>query len=111
MLTEVPVQAFVPSGLRLLSHDASEALRATATPSLVIVGDHDRITPPRFSEALAGLLPHARLVRLAGCGHQVMLERRHELADLLRSFDSELRSEPSRAVRVADRAPVGRSRC
>ncbi|MGH9119532.1 MAG: alpha/beta fold hydrolase [Acidimicrobiales bacterium] len=92
MLTEVPLQAFLPSGLRLLSHDAGDALRATDTPSLVIVGDHDHITPPRFSEALAGLLPDARLVELPGCGHQVMLERRHELADLLRTFDAELRA-------------------
>jgi pimeloyl-ACP methyl ester carboxylesterase len=90
MLSDVPIQAFVPSGLRLLGHDAGDALRATHTPSLVIVGDHDHITPPRFSEALAELLPNTRLVTLPGCGHQVMLERRDELADLLRSFDAEL---------------------
>jgi pimeloyl-ACP methyl ester carboxylesterase len=92
MLSEVPIEAFVPSGLRLLSHDASEALRATDTPSLVVVGDHDHITPPRYSEALARLLPHARLITLPGCGHQVMLERRVELDDILRDFDGELRA-------------------
>jgi pimeloyl-ACP methyl ester carboxylesterase len=90
MLSDIPIQAFVPSGLRLLSHDAADAMRATQTPSVVVVGDHDHITPPRFSEALAELLPNTRLVVLPGCGHQVMLERRHELADLLRSFDAEL---------------------
>lgn len=95
MVTEVPLQAFIPSGLRLLGHDAGDSLRATETPSLVIVGDHDHITPPRYSEALAELLPRARLVELPGCGHMVMLERRHELADLVRSFDAELR--PGRA--------------
>jgi pimeloyl-ACP methyl ester carboxylesterase len=92
MVSDVPLQAFIPTGLRLLGHDAADALRATRTPSLVIVGDHDHITPPRYSEALADLLPHARLIELPGCGHQVMLERRHEFADLLRSFDAELRS-------------------
>ena len=92
MVSDVPIQAFVPTGLRLLSHDVGDALRDTDTPSLVIVGDHDHITPARFSEALADLLPKARLVELAGCGHQVMLERRHELADLLRTFDAELPS-------------------
>jgi pimeloyl-ACP methyl ester carboxylesterase len=90
MVSDVPIQAFVPSGLRLLSHDAADAMRETHTPSLVIVGDHDHITPPRFSEALAELLPNTRLIVLPGCGHQVMLERRHEFGDLLRTFDAEL---------------------
>jgi pimeloyl-ACP methyl ester carboxylesterase len=92
MVSDVPLQAFIPTGLRLLGHDAADALRETQTPSLVIVGDHDHITPPRYSEALADLLPDARLVELAGCGHQVMLERRDEFADMLRSFDAELRA-------------------
>jgi pimeloyl-ACP methyl ester carboxylesterase len=90
MISEVPLQAFVPSGLQLLSHDASQALAETDTPTLVIVGSDDHITPPRFSEALARALPQSRLVVMPGAGHQVMLERRHELADLLRSFDAEL---------------------
>jgi pimeloyl-ACP methyl ester carboxylesterase len=90
MLSEVPLHAFVPTGLQLLSHSAGEALAETATPSLVVVGDRDRITPPRFSEALAEILPDAKLVVLPGCGHQVMLERREELAALLTTFDAEL---------------------
>lgn len=90
MLTEVPFQAFVPSGLKLLSHDAGAALAETNTPSLIVVGSHDRITPPRFSEALAEILPESKLVVLPGCGHLAMLERRHELAELIRSFDAEL---------------------
>jgi pimeloyl-ACP methyl ester carboxylesterase len=93
MLSEVPLQAFVPSGLQLLTHDASEALAETDTPSLVVVGSEDHLTPPRFSEALARSLPQSRLVVMPGAGHQLMLERREELADLLRSFDAELAAE------------------
>jgi pimeloyl-ACP methyl ester carboxylesterase len=95
MVSEVPLQAFVPTGLQLLTHNASAALADTNTPSLVVVGRHDHLTPPRFSEALARALPASRLVEMPRAGHQLMLERREELADLLRSFDAEL---------VADRA-------
>jgi pimeloyl-ACP methyl ester carboxylesterase len=97
MLSEVPLSAFVPSGLRLLSHRAGDALADTATPSRIVVGDRDRLTPPRFAEALAEILPAARLVVLRGCGHQVMLERRHELAALLTTFDAELPTAAARA--------------
>jgi 3-oxoadipate enol-lactonase len=96
MFAEVPVESFVPSGLGILEHDARVALAETQTPSIVVVGSRDRITPPRFAEELVALLPAARLVVLPGCGHQVMLERRHELADLLRHFDAELRAGPVR---------------
>jgi pimeloyl-ACP methyl ester carboxylesterase len=99
MFAEVPVESFVPSGLGILEHDARVALAETRTPSIVVVGSRDRITPPRFAEELVALLPGARLVVLPGCGHQVMLERRHELSDLLRHFDAELRAE-----RVEERA-------
>ncbi|MGH9247767.1 MAG: alpha/beta fold hydrolase [Acidimicrobiales bacterium] len=92
MISAVPVEAYVPSGARLLEHDARVALAATATPSIVVVGTLDRITPSHFAEELAALLPDAQLVVLPGCGHQVMLERRAELADLLRTFDAELRA-------------------
>jgi pimeloyl-ACP methyl ester carboxylesterase len=99
----------VPSGLRLLSHNAGEALTDTATPSLVVVGDRDRITPPRFSEALAEILPDATLVVLPGCGHQVMLERREELAALLTTFEAELTGDRQEPGRSTGRAPASRA--
>lgn len=86
MLVDVPADCFLPTGFGLLDHDPRADLAATDTPSLIIVGDQDHVTPLRHARRLARLLPRARLEVLAGCGHQVMLERREELAQLLASF-------------------------
>jgi pimeloyl-ACP methyl ester carboxylesterase len=51
------------------------SLPGLTLPVLLIAGDHDGLTPPAGAEALAGLLPDARLEIVADCGHQIMLER------------------------------------
>ena len=79
-----------PSGLGLVSHDAEEALAATRTPALVIGGELDRITPVAFSRRMAELLSDAELHVLEDAGHQLMLERPDELADLLDRFAKRL---------------------
>lgn len=79
-------EALVPSVAGLLEHDARDALRATGTPSLVIVGTRDVLTPVPAGRHLAHLLPHAELVVLPKTGHQIMQERPDELAELIDHF-------------------------
>jgi pimeloyl-ACP methyl ester carboxylesterase len=78
--------ALVPSLGGLIEHDARQALRSTHTPSLVIVGTRDVLTPVPSARHLAHLLPDAELVVLPRAGHQVMQERPYELAALLDAF-------------------------
>ena len=40
-----------------------------AVPVVVVVGDRDRMVPPRTSVRLHQLLPHSELVRLPDSGH------------------------------------------
>ena len=75
-----------PSGLGLVTHDAEEALAATHTPSLVIGGELDNITPVALSHRIAELLPHAELHVFDGAGHMLMLERHAEVDELLEKF-------------------------
>lgn len=82
----------IASGIALLEHDAADALRATHTPALVVVGSHDVVTPPAYARRIAELLPSGRLVVVERGGHQLMLERRVELAGLLRTFADEARA-------------------
>ncbi len=89
MLVDVPADCFLPAGFSLLDHDPRSELAETGTPSLVIVGSHDHVTPARHARRLAALLPRARLEVLVGCGHQVMLERRADLAALVTAFARE----------------------
>jgi len=79
-------EALVPSVAGLLEHDAREALAATKTPSLVVVGTRDLLTPVPAARHLARQLPGPELVVLPRAGHQLMQERPDELATLLDAF-------------------------
>ncbi len=102
-------EALVPSLAGLLDHDARAAIRATDTPSLVVVGTRDLLTPVPAGRHLARLLPDADLVVLPRAGHQLMQERPDELAELLGAFAAKLAGEvASVAEAVAERdGPVG----
>lgn len=104
MSTSIPPEAFLPSGLGLLDHDAREALRRTHTPSMVIVGTRDLLTPVRSSKHLAGLLEGSQLHVLPGAGHQLMQERPDELAELIDEFVADLPEAAAEMAR-ADVAP------
>jgi pimeloyl-ACP methyl ester carboxylesterase len=58
-------------------------LQSVDLPTLVMVGTHDRLTPPWHARRLETRLPEARLVELARCGHMPMLERRREFDRLV----------------------------
>lgn len=83
---EVPQATSLPSGIDLLDHDARKALAATRTPSMVLVGSRDLLTPVYAARRIASFLPHARFEVLPGAGHQIMQERPAEFARLLDEF-------------------------
>lgn len=101
----IPPEALVPSLSGLIEHDARAALKATDTPSLVIVGTRDLLTPVPAASHLAHLLPDSELVVLPRAGHQLMQERPDELAELIDAFTARLDGEEatvSDAVAASD---------
>ncbi|MET0271207.1 MAG: alpha/beta fold hydrolase [Sphingomonas sp.] len=66
--------------------DISEAIAAVHVPTLVAVGDRDRICTPDDARALADLIPGARFHVLRSCGHLAPLERPGEVTTLLRDW-------------------------
>ena len=54
--------------------DSSPLLPRINVPTLVVVGEHDQLTPPEVGAAMAGAIPEARLEVLAGAGHLTPLE-------------------------------------
>jgi pimeloyl-ACP methyl ester carboxylesterase len=86
-------EALVPSVAGLLEHDARDALRATNTPSLVVVGTRDILTPVPAGRHLAHLLPRSEFVVLPKAGHQLMQERPDELAELIDHFVAAIEGE------------------
>ena len=89
-MEQVPQSTSVPSWIDIFDHDARDALRATRTPSLILVGSRDLLTPVYAARRIASFLPGSRLEVLAGAGHQLMQERPAELARLIDEFSSAL---------------------
>jgi pimeloyl-ACP methyl ester carboxylesterase len=79
----------------LLACDAfeiSEDLERITQPTLVICGADDRLTPPRYSQVLAGAIPSAKLEIVPQAGHMVMLEQPQEVSRLVTQFLDQISS-------------------
>lgn len=54
--------------------NALTAAAAVTCPSTVVIGQGDKMTPPKGGRALAAALPSARILELAATGHSMMTE-------------------------------------
>jgi pimeloyl-ACP methyl ester carboxylesterase len=78
--------AFLPT---FVSHDRTGALGPLkAIPTVIVVGEHDVLTPSSHSRTIADALPDADLVEVPGSGHMVMMEAPDEVTDQLRRLIS-----------------------
>lgn len=68
----------------ILAFDRHARLSELQLPAAVLVGTHDRLTPPRHARALAAGLVDARLEELPGAGHLLMWERPAAVEAMLR---------------------------
>ncbi|MEH3047292.1 alpha/beta fold hydrolase [Sphingomonas adhaesiva] len=66
--------------------DIAPAIDAVAVPTLVAVGDRDRICLPDDARALADRITDARFHMLHSCGHLAPMERPGEVTMLLRAW-------------------------
>jgi pimeloyl-ACP methyl ester carboxylesterase len=66
--------------------DATAGIERIRHPTLVLCGSDDRMTPLRYSQFLADIIPSGRLVVIPQAGHMVMLERPQAVADALAVF-------------------------
>ncbi len=66
--------------------EAGEALRKITAPTLILVGDGDYPTPPRFSRMMEERIPNSRLTIVEGAGHCVALERPEVVNDEIIQF-------------------------
>jgi pimeloyl-ACP methyl ester carboxylesterase len=70
----------------MLGLDVREGLRSISTPTLVIVGERDRLTPLSAAEAMAKSIPGSELEVLENAGHTPMLEQHERFNELLVRF-------------------------
>lgn len=81
------VQALAAMAARL---DLRERLSAIDTPTLVVVGEHDGLTPPKDARELASGIAGATLVEIKGAGHVSNLDDPAAFNDALAAFAKRL---------------------
>ncbi len=73
-------------------------------PAAVLVGDRDRLTPPRCAESIAEVLPRTELTVFPGAGHMLPLERHEDVSAILAGIvQRAARSTPAERRRRAKR--------
>jgi pimeloyl-ACP methyl ester carboxylesterase len=76
-----------------LAHDLLGMLMLLRTPALVVVGEDDILTPPRYGRTLAASLPRGEVVLVPGSGHACFLETPKAFADRVLRFLGKQRLE------------------
>jgi len=78
--------AYVRAARAAFGFNSRERLGEISVPTLVIVGEDDRVTPPVCSEELAAGIRGARLARIPGGGHITSMEFPREFNRALADF-------------------------
>ncbi len=74
--------------------DVMGRLEAVSAPTLVVGGEDDRWTPPKFQRYFAEHIPEARLVMLPHCGHYPFVEAAEAFNRELERFLADLEGWP-----------------
>ncbi len=84
MAEEVGAAGFVRQQRAIIGRpDSRPELAAIRCPTLVLVGDGDRLTPPEHATEMAAGIDGAQLVVVPECGHLSTLERPAAVTDAL----------------------------
>lgn len=75
--------------------DVMARLAEVTCPALVVCGEEDRMTPPKYGRYLAEGITNAELRLLPDAGHMVMLEKPGAVADEIRAFLKRTPTHPS----------------
>ena len=66
-----------------IRHNMSEELPNIKTPTLLIWGENDLVTPPEVAREFKSLLPNSKLEWIEKCGHAPMMEHPNEFNKIL----------------------------
>jgi pimeloyl-[acyl-carrier protein] methyl ester esterase len=94
----------------LATSDLRPTLPHVKAPTLVIAGQHDRITAPAASRLLAQALPDARYVEMRRAAHAPFLSHRKEFSALVDKFlrGAEIRDASAETATGPDGTPGAR---
>ena len=87
MMREMGVETFARQQRAIMGRrDARALLRSIKAPTLVVVGDHDALTPPELAREMADGVEGASLVVVPECGHLSPLERHEAVTRALQTW-------------------------
>ena len=69
--------------------DVLSELESITTPALILCGEDDLLTPPKYSQFMSGKIPNAKLTIVPQSGHMVMLEQPGVIGGLITQFINE----------------------
>jgi pimeloyl-ACP methyl ester carboxylesterase len=55
-------------------------------PTLIVCGEDDRMTPPKYSQYLHDKIRNSRLLSIPDAGHSVMLEKHRDVCEAIATF-------------------------
>lgn len=77
---------FLGDFLACNSFDVTTRLPSIQLPTLIVCGELDGMTPPKFSQSLSEKIPNAQLHWIEKAGHMLALEQPEPVARLLKDF-------------------------
>jgi pimeloyl-ACP methyl ester carboxylesterase len=99
LAARAPSEVWTDALAGLMDVDLRHAIRHVRVPALVIVGEHDRVTPPSSAVVLADELPDGRLEVLEEAGHIPMMESHEAFNTSLERFATLVLGKPKRTRR------------
>ena len=66
--------------------DVLSELESITTPTLILCGEDDLLTPPKYSQFMSDKIPNTKLSIVPQSGHMVMLEQPGIVGDLISQF-------------------------
>lgn len=97
---QAPVEVWTDLVRSLAEMDLSHALEHITVPTLILVGDVDRLTPPSSALAMKHRLPDARMVVFKEAGHCAMLERHEQFNEVIEGFLAEVLAKKKQRTRA-----------
>lgn len=91
-MEEVPAEVLLADFAACNAFDMRDEVGEIQQPVLVICGEHDQMTPVKFSSYLVDKIKNSRLEIIPGAGHMVMLEKPEIVTGMVEKFlnDSKL---------------------
>lgn len=97
MADAIGLPGYAHAAEAMAATDHRDRFAAISAPTLVLVGEHDRVTPPEMSRAIAQAVPGASYAEVPAAGHVSNVENPGAFNDLVREFLDEVHARtPSR---------------